>query len=210
MATQNQGAGNTVYRTLAYDNPAYLTRQSWNLGTISGSGGASTLKFIAFTQCTVWGVTFFPITALGSSTYTVNGTSTTSAMSAYCVFVANTNATGTAVTLATTTIGGASTGPFYVGGTGGPGANVNVQGVGAVAGGYWKYAINTLGGTNTTMAWGTTTYSSGYPGSGQAGVGGLYMNPGDTFYVIAGTDATGTSSHQLEWSVGAPTGVVTA
>ena len=209
MPSQNQGSATTILRSAAYDNPSYVTRVSASLGTISGSGGASTTKFIAFTQMTLWGVTFFPITALGSSTYTVNGISTTSAMSAYCVFVANTNTTGTAVTLATTTIGGASTGPFYIGGTGAAGTNVAVPGVGAIAGGYWKYSINTLGGTNTTQAWGTTTYSSGYPGSVQ-GIGGVYMNPGDTFYVIAGTDATGTASHILEYSIGAPTGQLMA
>jgi hypothetical protein len=208
MSTQNQGASNVVYRTLAYDNASYLTRQSASLGTITGSGGTSTTKFTAFTQSTIYGVNFFPVTALGSSTYTVNGTSTTSAMSAYYVFVANTNTTGTAVTLATTTVGGASTGPVYIAGTGGPGSNVNVQLIGGL-GGYSKYAINTLGGTNTSMAWGTTTYTS-LPGNAANGVGGLYMNPGDQFYVVAGTDATGTASHILEYSIGAPTGVVIA
>lgn len=209
MSTQNQGNANIVTRSVAYDNPSYLTRQSASLGTITGSGGASTTKFTAFTQLTIWGVTFFPVTALGSSTYTVNGSSTTSAQSAYAVFIANTNTTGTAVTLATTTIGGASTGPFYIGGTGAAGSNVNVPGVGGL-GGWWKYAINTLGGTNTTMAWGTTTYSANPAGGNQAGQGGLYMNPGDQFYVVAGTDATGTASHILEYSIGAPTGILIA
>jgi hypothetical protein len=209
MSTQNQGNANVVIRTVAYDNPSYVTRQSASLGTITGSGGTSTTKFTAFTQLTIWGVTFFPVTALGSSTYTVNGTSTTSAMSAYAVFIANTNTTGTAVSLATTTVGGASTGPFYVGGTGAAGSNVNVPGVGGL-GGWWKYAVNTLGGTNTTMAWGTTTYSANPAGGNQAGQGGLYMNPGDQFYVVAGTDATGTSSHILEYSIGAPTGLLIA
>jgi hypothetical protein len=210
MATQAQGNLNVVYRNMAYDNPSYLTRVSTSLGTISGSGGTSTTKFTAFTQLTVYGVTFFPVTALGSSTYTVNGTSTTSAMSAYYVFIANTNTSGTAVTLATNTVGAASTGPVFVAGTGIFNSNVNVQGLGGL-GGYSKYAINTLGGTNTTMAWGTTTYSSVAGGGGGAqGQGGLYMNPGDQFYVIAGTDATGTSSHILEYSIGAPTGYVVA
>lgn len=209
MATQNQGSANVVYRTLAYDDPGYLARLSTSLGTITGSGGASTTKFLAFTQLTIWGVTFFP-TVLGSSTYTVNGTATTSCQSAYCVFITNTNTTGTAVTLATTTVGGVSTGPFYVAGTGSMGSNVNVMGIGGV-GGYTKYALNTLGGTNTTQPWGTVTYSSGYPGGGGGvGVGGLYMNPGDQFYVVAGSDATGTASHILEYSIAAPIGVVTA
>jgi hypothetical protein len=208
VATQNQGNTNVVYRTLAYDNPSYVTRVSSSLGTLSGSGGTSTTKFLAFTQMTIWGVTFFPVTALGSSTYTVNGTATTSAMSAYFVGILNTNTTGTAITLATTTVS-AATGPFVVAGTGIFNTNVNVQGLGGL-GGYSKYALNTLGGTNTTMAWGTTTYSASPPGSGQAGIGGLYLNPGDQFYVVAGTDATGTASHILEFSIGAPTGVVVA
>ena len=199
MASQNQGNANVVYRSMAYDNPTYVTRQSISLGTITGSGGTSTTKFTAFTALTVYGVNFFPVTALGSSTYTVNGISTTSCMAAYCVFVANTNTTGTAVTLATTTVGAAATGPFFIAGTGGPGTNVNLQAIGGL-GGYSRYAINTLGGTNTTMAWGTTTYSLGLPGGGAGGgQGGLYMNPGDQIYVVAGTDATGTASHILEY-----------
>jgi hypothetical protein len=209
MANQASGNLNTVTRTFAYDNPSYLTRQSLSMGTIASSGGTSTIKFTAFTQLTLWGITFFPVTALGSSTYTVNAIATTSAMSAYCVFIANTNTTGTAITLATTTVGGASTGPFYIGGTGYAGTNVNVPGLGGT-GGYWRYAINTLGGTNTTMPWGTTTYSSGYAGGNAAGIGGVYMNPGDQFQIIAGTDATGTSSCILEYSIGAPTGVLMA
>jgi hypothetical protein len=209
MASQNQGGNAVVTRSVSYDNPTYVTRQSASLGTITGSGGTSTTKFTAFTQLTVWGVTFLPVTALGSSTYTVNGTSTTSAMAAYAVFIANTNTTGTAVTLATTTVGAAATGPFFIGGTGAAGANVSVPGVGGL-GGWWKYGINTLGGTNTTMAWGTTTYTASPAGGGNAGQGGLYMNPGDQFYVVAGTDATGTSSHILEYTIGAPTGLIMA
>lgn len=207
MSTQAQGNANVVVRSAAYDNATYLTRQSLGLSTITGSGGTSN-KFYAFTQCTVYGFTFFP-TVLGSSTYTVNGTATTSAMSAYCVFVANTNTTGTAIGLATTTVGGASTGPFYVVGTGIINTNVNVPGIPGV-GGWQKYAINTLGGTNTTMAWGTTTYTASPAGGNNAGQGGLYMNPGDTLQVIAGTDATGTCSVTLEYSLGAPSGLLIA
>lgn len=209
MSTQNQGNANVVVRSAGYDNPSYVTRQSASLGTLTGSGGTSTTKFTAFTQLTIFGVTFSPITALGSSTYTVNGSSTTSAMSAYCVFIANTNTTGTAVTLATSTVGGVSTGPFYVGGTGAAGANVNVPGVGGL-GGWWKYAINTLGGTNTSLTWGTATYTNLPAGGNNAGQGGLYMNPGDVFYVVAGSDATGTCTHLLEYSLGAPTGLLIA
>jgi hypothetical protein len=125
-------------------------------------------------------------------------------------FVANTNTTGTAVTLATTTIGAAS-GPFVVGGTGSTGTNVNVQGLGGYIGGYTgPYALNTLGGTNTSQTWGTATYSSGYPGGNAAGIGGLYMNPGDQLYFISGTDATWAGQAIVQYQVAGPNGVVLA
>lgn len=207
MATQNQGNANTVYRSLAYDDPTYLTRQSFGV-TIAAGGSATSTKFYAWTQLTVFGFTAVT-TAVGTSTYTVNGTATTSSETVVAYFVANTNTTGTAVTLATTTVG-AATGPFCVGGTASTGTNVNVQGLGGYVQGYNKYSLNTLGGTNTTMAWGTTTYSSGYPGGNAAGIGGLYMNPGDQLYFISGTDATWAGTVYIEYNVQAPGGVVMA
>lgn len=208
MATQNQGNTNVVTRTMAYDNPTYLTRQSFQ-ASIAAGGSASSSKFYAWTQLTVWGFTLIT-TAVGTSTYTVNGTATTSAETVFALFVANTNTTGTSVTLATTTVG-AATGPFVVGGTAPTGTNVNVGGIGGIIGGYQgPYALNTLGGTNTTQAWGTTTYAIGYPGGNAGGQGGLYMNPGDTLNFTSGTDATWAGQVVLQYSVGAPTGAVVA
>jgi len=208
MATQNQGNANTVTRTLAYDDPTYLTRVSQNLAIAAG-GTATSAKFYAWTQLTVFGFKLIT-TAVGTSTYTVNGTSTTSSETVVAYFVANTNTTGTAVTLATTTVG-AATGPFVVGGTAPTGSNVNVGGIGGYIGGYTgPYALNTLGGTNTSMPWGTTTYLPGYAGGNQAGIGGLYMNPGDLLYFVSGTDATWAGQVALEYQVQPVAGVVLA
>ena len=200
MASQSQGLGIVCYADVGfYDSAAFGMRASADLGTISGSGGVSTRKFLAYTNLVIFGLTFAP-TALATSTYTVNGTATTSCQSAYAVFVTNINPSGAPI-LQTSTVGNVSGGPFFIGGLTPPGTNVNVQGAPGL-GGFFRYAINTLGGTNTTMPWGTTTYRSGLAGA-NAGVGGVYMNAGDTFYVIAGTDATGTSSHQLEYGLSA-------
>lgn len=207
MATTAQGNANVTSRTLAYDNPTYITRQSINL-VLAAGGTVTSTKFYAWTQLTVYGFNLIS-TAVGTSTYTVNGTATTSCETVYVTFIANTNTTGTAVTLATTTVGAAS-GPFLVGGTGTTGSNVNVQGIGGVIGGYsGPYPINTLGGTNTSMPWGTTTYLLGYPGGNAGGVGGLYMNPGDSIAFVSGTDATWAGQVALQYSV-APNGVVVA
>jgi hypothetical protein len=207
MSTQNQGNTNPVLKSLAYDNPSYLTRQSTQLAANAAGSGALTGKFYAHAALTVFGVTFFTLAA-GTSTYTVNGTSTTPATSLYAIYITNT-ATNS-VALSTTTIGAVALG-FVVGGTTTTGTNVNVQGIGGVAGGYQgPYALNTLGGTNTTQVWGTATFSIGPPGGANAGLGGLPMNPGDQLYFVNGTDATATTLPVVQWQLQAPNAQVLA
>jgi hypothetical protein len=70
--------------------------------------------------------------------------------------------------------------------------------------------LNTLGGTNTTMPWGTTTYLPGYAGGNAAGIGGVYMNPGDQLYFISGTDATWAGQVAVQYQVAPVIGVVLA
>ena len=205
MPSQNQGNSGTILRSLAYDNPSYLTRQSYTV-TIAVGSTATSGKFYAFSQLTVWGFTVIP-TAIGTSTYTVNGSATTSAQALTAYFVTNTNTTGTAVTLTTATVG-SNTGPYVVGGlAAAPTTNVNVPGIGGL-GGYWKYSLNTIGGTNTSQVVGTNTYVSAYAGGNASGQGGIYMNPGDVLYFISGTDATATESVIIEYSLAAPAGQV--
>lgn len=205
MATQTQGNINTVLKSAAYDNPTYLTRQSAAGVTVAAGGSALSAKFYAWTQLQVYGFTAV-VTAVGTSTYTANGTGTTSAQTYSPVLIANTNTTGTAITLNTST-----TGTFIVGGTAPPGTNVNVTGFGGYIQGAQTYAFNTLGGTNTSQVWGTNTFLLGYAGGGPGnGLGGMPMNPGDSLYFISGTDATAAATIYMQYSVQPPNGLVVA
>jgi len=186
-----------------YDNPSAVTRQVFDCGvTAAGSGGVSPAgqKFVAWTKLIVWGVTFGTVAA-GTSTYTVAGTATSPATQLSALYITNTNTTGTAVGLGTNTVG-----PFTVGGTAAPGTNVSVGGFGGGVAGGWQgpYALNTLGGTNTTQAWGTQTFTAsnqGPPGAPGIGLGGLLMNEGDVISFVNGTDATATTRCLVQYSV---------
>jgi hypothetical protein len=205
MASQNQALALTaVYQQAnSWVNPGYGARMSFQMTAQAAGSAATSGKFIAWTNSVVYGATFSTV-ALATSTYTVNGTATTSCQALYAVFVTNTSTTATAA-LSTTTLGAAATGPFFVSGTGTPGTNVSVLGQGGL-GGYYRYALNTLGGTNTSMPWGTVTYNSvtTAPFGAQGGFGGLYMNPGDTLQFINGTDATGSVTPIVEYSIATP------
>lgn len=197
---------NNAQRQLPYDHPSVQNRATAQLAANAAGSGALTGKFYAWTQLQVYGVTFHT-TAAGTSTYTVAGTATAQATQLSAIYITNTSTTG-GVALATTTIG-----PFTVGGTATAGANVSVGGVGGVVGGYQgPYALNTLGGTNTTEAWGTQTFSSasGVPGAPGIGFGGLPMNPGDQLYFVNGTDATATVVPVLQYGIQPVNGAVLA
>lgn len=196
MATQTQGNTNKVVGSFGYDNPTYITRQSAILAANAAGSGNASGKFIAHCALIVYGVTF-SVTTAGTSTYTVAGTATNPATQMGVLYVTNT-ATNS-IALATTTL----TAAFTIGGTTTTGTNVNVGGIGGVAGGFQgPFAINTLGGTNTSLVWGSNTYlvtagavgtntiAVGPPGGGAIGIGGLPMNPGDTLAFVNGTDAT--------------------
>lgn len=179
---------------VSYDAPTAVTRLKEALAANAAGSGALTGKFYAHAALRVFGVTFNTLTA-GTSTYTVAGTATAQATQFNAIYITNTNTAG-GVSLSTTTLG-----PFTVGGTATAGTNVSVGGVGGVAGGYQgPYALNTLGGTNTSQVWGTSTFvsgtatgaqiQSGYPGAVGIGFGGLPMGIGDVLYFVNGTDAT--------------------
>jgi hypothetical protein len=196
-------------RNVAYDNPAALARLAKDLTVNSaGSGSVSASKFYAWASAVLYGVTFSTIAA-GTSTYTVSGVATSPATQVSLIYITNTNTTGTAVSLGTSTIG-----PFTIGGTGTAGTNAPVggQGGGLVGGYQGPYAVNTLGGTNTSLAWGTNTFvsgtataanqiQSGTPGGANVGLGGLPINPGDVLYCVNGTDATATWVATLQYAL---------
>lgn len=187
-------------RQVAYDNPSAVTRQAVQLAQNTAGSASTSGKFVAWTKLMVWGATFATV-APGTSTYTVAGTATNPATQISALYVANTNTTGTAVSLATNTVG-----PFTVGGTSTTGSNVAVGGTsGGLAGGYQgPYALNTLGGTNTSQVWGTNTFlasNAGPPGAPAIGLGGLPMNEGDTLQFVMGTDATAVLIATLQVSI---------
>lgn len=204
---------NNVTRTLPYDSAAVQARLVNNQLLSAGSGAVSP-KFYAWTQLQIYGVTLATIVA-GTSTYSYNGSATSPATTVSLLHVYNSNTTGTAVTLATDTIG-----PFIVGGTSTPGQN-NVGGTsGGIAGGYnGPYALNTLGGTNTSQVFGTNTLvsgtatgsqiQSGYAGGG-VGFGGLPMNAGDLIYFVNGTDATASTQCLLQYGIQPVNGQIVA
>jgi hypothetical protein len=205
---------NNFTRTLPYDSAAVQARLAAAAQAIAAGSGAVSSKFYAHTQLQIYGVTFITTTA-GTSTYSYNGSATSPATVISALHVYNTNTTGTAVTLATDTIG-----PFIVGGTA-TALQTNVGGTsGGIAGGYQgPYALNTLGGTNTSQVFGTNTFvtgtatgsqiQSGYPGGG-VGFGGLPMNPGDALYFVNGTDATAATTCILQYGLAPTSGQIVA
>ena len=205
-------AQNNVQRSLPYDHAAVQARYAYQFPvSAAGSGGVPSVKFYAHAAIQVYGVTFLTVVP-GTSTYTVSGTATSPATQISALYFSNTNTTGTAVSLGTNTIG-----PFTIGGTS---TSTAVGGTsGGIAGG-WQgpYAVNTLGGTNTSLVWGTNTFVTtaaaagqtqvGYPGGQNIGFGGLPVNPGDQIYLVNGTDATAVVVPILQFSVQPVNGVI--
>ena len=174
--------GNTT-RNFAYDHPTSLVRQQAILAANSAGSGSTSGKFYAYTNLIVYGVRFMTTTA-GTSTYTVGGTATSGATQAGLLYVTNT-ATAS-IALATTTVG--TNTAFTIGGV-----------LGTAGGVSGPYALNTLGGTNTTMPWGSATFTA--TNSLPIGQGGLPMNPGDTLQFVNGTDATAVYIPVIEYVI---------
>jgi hypothetical protein len=93
-----------------FGDSSYTTRQSFNLGAITGA--SATAKWVAHAAVYLFGANAL-LDTIGTSTYA--GTKSSQQVSYYAVV--NTNTTGTAVTLATTTWGAASLGALGTGTT---------------------------------------------------------------------------------------------
>lgn len=171
-------------KSMAYDNPAYISRGSYTGVVPAGTGATTglTAKFVAFANLLLFGLTVVTTTA-GTSTYTgglVGGPSGVVAATGVAVAadqlnllrITNTAAVGATVALSTSTIG-----PFTVGGSFlGAGGTATNQ-----AGGSNQFALNTTAGT--------------------AGFGGLAINQGDQFWIQRGTDATAVESVIIDYQV---------
>lgn len=195
---------NNTLRQLPYDHPAVQARYAAQLTANGAGSGSLSGKFVAHAALQVYGVTF-QTTTPGTSTYTVAGTATAQATQMSALYISNTATATVAVT--TNTVG-----PFTIGGTTTTGTNVSVGGVGGgLANGYnGPYALNTLGGTNTSQVWGTNTFVTGTatgvqvqsaPFGATPGLGGLPMNPGDSIQFVMGTDTSAVIIPILQYGI---------
>lgn len=171
-----------VTKNMAYDHPAYISRNSYVLGANAAGAGSATQfpKFVAFSALTVFSVTAANV-ASGTSTYTAwNGTATTSCVGAdsYSLYrVYNTAAIGAAPGLATAT--------------------------------YGPYAISNYNGTQTATQTNSSApgWTNNYPLGGTGGAaavtvaGGVSVNQGDQLYVQRGTDATAVTAFAIEYGI---------
>ncbi len=176
-------------KSMAYDNPAYISRGTFNGIMTAGSGGVST-KFNAFANMLLFSLNTIS-TIVGTSTYTgglVGGPSGVNATTGVAVAatqlslirITNTASAGATIALSTTTVG-----PFTVGGVflgaGGTATNQTLANN--------SYALNTTAGT--------------------AGLGGLAINQGDQIFIVNGTDATAVELVSIDYQV-LPGAAVTA
>lgn len=98
MALQSKG----------YQDPSYTSRQEINLGAVAAGAAGVTSKFVAHAAMQLFSLTT-NIQTLSTSTY--SGTKSSQQISV--IVIQNTNTTGTAVTLSTSTYG-----PYLAGGQG--------------------------------------------------------------------------------------------
>lgn len=163
-----------VQKSMGYDNPAYVARQSFQ-GVVAAGSGATSAKFVAYANLQVYGIQAIT-TAVGTSTYTFTqgGTATVAvaAQQLNLIRVFNTASAGVTIALATQTFG-----PFVQGGnfpnTGGTQTNQ--------VGAFGAYQVNTNTGT--------------------AGLGGIAVNAGDQLFVVTGTDATGALLVSIDYNI---------
>lgn len=111
-------------KSMAYDHPAYTSRDIVQLAANTAGSGTLSGKFYCFTNTIVFGIGM-NVTTAGTSTYTVGGTATNPATQVSLIRITNTSTT--TVALATSTFG-----PFTIGG-----------GTANAAGGYASVAVNT-------------------------------------------------------------------
>lgn len=147
-----------------YDHPSYVTRQSLQFGKVTGN--AATAKMVAYSNMYLYSCSVFVDTA-GTSTYS----STISAQSFQLTVISNTNTTGTAIGLATTTWG-----PYAMGGL-----QISTSTGTGVAGGFVQFALNTSTGTG--------------------GYGGWYVPAGSEINITLGTDATAVLIPSIDYNL---------
>ena len=168
-------------KNMGYDNPAYMSRGTYNTSIAAGSGATSTI-FVPHSNLLLLGLTMTPAAA-GTSTYTATqyyggfaGTLTSatvhvSSTQVSLIRVTNTSTFGQAPAVSTSTIG-----PFYV-----------------------DY-LNTTNGT-ATGAVGSFTQVALNTSTGSAGLNGIAVNAGDRLFLVNGTDATAVTYATIDYQI---------
>jgi hypothetical protein len=148
----------------AVDHPSYTARQSLQFGKVTGN--AATAKLVAYSNMWLYSCSVFVDTA-GTSTFS----STISAQTLQLTVITNTNTTGTAIGLATTTWG-----PYAMGGL-----NLSTSTGTGIAGGFVQFALNTTTGTG--------------------GYGGWYVPAGSEINITLGADATAVLVPSIDYNL---------
>lgn len=164
----------TVSKSMAYDNAAYLARVSVQLLRVAGAAGV-TAKYVAHANLIAYALTVNP-SAAGTSTYTYSGANGSSTVAVAAdqlslIVVTNTAAAGATVALATS-----SYGPYTVTGSFNAAGTYTNQ-----IGAYSQLQLNTNTGT--------------------AGLGGIVIPQGATYFVQGGTDATAAEAVTLDYNI---------
>jgi hypothetical protein len=157
-----------------YNDPAYLSRLSYNFGPLTAGSGGVTTKFVTAAAIQAFSLSCYMITA-GTSTYTNTvtgvGTSVIDAQQVNLIVVTNTATAGATAALSTTTYG-----PFLAGGLYASGGT----GTGQI-GGINQYALNTATGTT--------------------GYGGIPIAAQSLIYIVSGTDATAVTNVSMDYQL---------
>lgn len=174
-------------KSMGYDHPAYLVRQSHCFPALAAGANGVTSKFVAFANMLVFGIQAAVVAAGAGTSAPVlwNGTATVTGNSADTVSlirIMNNAAAGAAPVMSTAT--------------------------------YGPFGISPYNGTATatqTAAVGQTNYISlGYNGTGTTGqlqagapavTGGIPINAGDQLYILRGTDASAITAVALEYGL---------
>jgi hypothetical protein len=166
----------STLKSMGYDNPSYVTRQSAFFVRAAGANGV-TAKYAAHANLVAYALTL-QVTAIGNATssYTftgVNGSATVAAVSdQLSLYVVTNTSTGTAsVSLSTATYG-----PFVVTG---------------------QYLAS---GTYTNQV-GQTQQIQLNTNSGTAGLGGIVIPEGALFYLQGGTDTAASASITMDYNI---------
>jgi hypothetical protein len=166
----------STLKSMGYDNPAYVTRQSVFLQHAAGAAG-TTVKYVAHANLIAYSATI-NVLAVGQATssYTfsgANGSATVAALSDQLSLIVVTNtASGTASVLLSTS----SYGP-------------------------WTVTGNFLSSGTYTNQVGQSQQIQLNTNTGTGGLGGIVIPEGSLFYFQSGTDTTAAESITMDFNI---------